>query len=145
MAFETMVTSNAESTIVDSLKILKTLIANATTKGQLAGQDNFRTVRLENAKIKAAVADIVGAMDVLLECGFQLTQEEDDGAAFASREKVSWSIRSVRPYRVGLSPFCVKSNNMFITHHCKYISITHRGPNIGPIPSSSFLDGLELK
>jgi PUB domain len=97
MAFETMVTSSnnaEESMIVDSLKILKTLIANATTKGQLAGQDKFRTVRLENAKIKAAVVDIVGAMDVLLECGFQLTHEDDDAAddgavaAVASHESI---------------------------------------------------------
>jgi hypothetical protein len=79
LAFETMVTSNTgddQKAVVDSLKILKTLLANATGKGQQPGQDKFRTVRLENVKIKAAVSNVVGAMDVLLECGFQLTQDE---------------------------------------------------------------------
>jgi hypothetical protein len=78
LAFETMVTSNTgddQKAVVDSLKILKTLLANATGKGQQPGQEKFRTVRLENAKIKAAVSNVIGAMDVLLECGFQLTQD----------------------------------------------------------------------
>lgn len=79
LAFETMITSSNHQDskiLVESLKILKTLIANATTKGQIIGNDKFRTVRLENAKIKAAVTNVVGAMDVLLDCGFQLTHDD---------------------------------------------------------------------
>lgn len=62
-----------------SLTIMKKLLTNATTKGQTPGEDaaKFRKVRLANAKIKAAIVDVEGAIELMLACGFSL--EEQDG------------------------------------------------------------------
>lgn len=87
-AFETTVTSSVDhAAVVNSVGILRKLIVNATTKGQqtTAGGNSddeaeaakFRKVRLGNPKIRAAVTDMAGAVDVLLAVGFQLHADGD--------------------------------------------------------------------
>ena len=63
----------------NSLTIIRKLIVNATTKGQQEGEEGakFRKVRLANAKIKAAIVDVSGAIDVMLAIGFSLEETED--------------------------------------------------------------------
>lgn len=66
------------------MKISKTLITNATTKGQKSGGDEeaaakFRRVRLANAKIKAAIVDVPGNVELMLSVGFQLFPDEETG------------------------------------------------------------------
>jgi len=63
----------------NSLTIMGKLIVNATTKGQQPGEDGakFRKVRLANAKIKAAIVDVSGAIDVMLAVGFSLEETEE--------------------------------------------------------------------
>jgi PUB domain len=82
-AFETTVTSCTDHAVaVQSIAILRKLIVNATTKGQnTQDQDEatkFRKIRLANPKIRAAVTDMAGALDVLLSVGFQLHSENDE-------------------------------------------------------------------
>ena len=80
-AFETCVTSNDGSAVQSSFSILRKLIVNATTKGQQddeSAAQKFRKVRLANAKIKAAVVDIEGALDLMMSVGFQLGEEEGE-------------------------------------------------------------------
>ena len=79
-AFEVAVTSNDHAAVVSSFSILRKLLVNATTKGQKNEDDDaakFRRVRLSNAKIKAAVVDTEGCLDILLSAGFRLCAEED--------------------------------------------------------------------
>ena len=80
----TMHASDSQATI-QSLTIMKKLIANATTKGQ-SGPDEtsakFRRVRLSNPKIRAAVADVHGALDLMMSVGFVLSENEDDGETY---------------------------------------------------------------
>lgn len=82
-AFETTVTSSADhAAVVSSFIILRKLIVNATTKGQNTTGDNndaekFRKVRLSNPKIKAAIVDLEGALDIMMSVGFELTEMED--------------------------------------------------------------------
>jgi hypothetical protein len=81
-AYTVLVTTNEEAVVKMSIGIMHTLIVNATTKGQDTTDDaaKFRKVRLSNAKIKAAITEIHGALDVMLSVGFQLM--EDDGESF---------------------------------------------------------------
>ena len=74
-AWETTVTSNDHETVVSSLSILVKLLTNATTKTE----EKFRKVRLGNAKIRAAVVDVEGALDLMLSCGFQLHEDAESG------------------------------------------------------------------
>ena len=62
----------------NGLKIARKLTTNATTKGQAAGADSekFRRVRLANPKIKAAVVDVPGNLDLMLAVGFVLVPDE---------------------------------------------------------------------
>lgn len=79
-ALEVLVTTCADAS--GALSTLHKLVLNATTKGQqLDNPDSgkFRRVRLANPKIAAAVVDPPGALDLMLACGFVLT-ETDDGA-----------------------------------------------------------------
>jgi hypothetical protein len=82
-AFEECVTTSEHSVVVSSFGILRKLLANATTKGQVAGADSdkFRKVRLSNAKIRAAITDVHGALDIMMACGFLLLAE-DDGESY---------------------------------------------------------------
>lgn len=79
-AFETLVTAHDSSTVKSSIGIIRKLIANATTKGQAEGDDSakFRRVRLANAKIKAAIVDVDGGVDIMLAVGFQLLEEDGE-------------------------------------------------------------------
>jgi hypothetical protein len=65
-----------------AVSILSKLIVNATTKGQDVHHEEtaakFRKVRLANPKIKAAVVDVSGALDLMMAVGFQLMTMEED-------------------------------------------------------------------
>jgi PUB domain len=82
-AFEATVTSTPDhATVVNSISTMRKLIVNATTKGQQIGNDEeaskYRKIRFTtNAKIRAAVTDMPGALDLLLSVGF-LFQEEGE-------------------------------------------------------------------
>jgi hypothetical protein len=82
LAYETVVTTNEHAVVVNSFAILRKLCVNATTKGQNttdeAASAKFRRVRLGNAKIKAVVVDVEGALDLMLCVGFQLAEEEGE-------------------------------------------------------------------
>merc|ERR1712070_85018 len=79
-AYETAVTMNEHEKVVASFSILRKLLVNATTKGQQPGEDSakFRRVRLANAKIKAAIVDTEGAIDIMLSAGFHLAEEDGE-------------------------------------------------------------------
>ena len=76
-AYAMLVTTNEEAVVKKSIGIMHTLIVNATTKGQDTADDaaKFRKVRLSNAKIKAAITEVHGALDIMLSVGFQLIEE----------------------------------------------------------------------
>ena len=80
---KTVSTNSAESVKV-CFGILRKLLANATTKGQCTDDPEaaakFRRVRLSNAKIKAAIVDVDGAVEMMLAAGFQLV--DDGGESF---------------------------------------------------------------
>lgn len=80
-AYELVITSNDHATVVSSFSILRKLIRNATTKGQ--GEDEtdaekFRKVRLGNSKIKEAIVEVEGALDMMMAVGFQLVEKEGE-------------------------------------------------------------------
>jgi hypothetical protein len=81
-SFESVVTSNENAAAISSVGIMRKLIVNATTKGQNHDDEvlaaKFRRVRLANAKIKAAIVDVEGALDVMLSAGFQLVEEDGE-------------------------------------------------------------------
>ena len=97
-AYELTVTSNDHAAVASSFAILRKLCINATTKGQQddeissSNPDNnnnnnnnnsdatnkFRRVRLANAKIKAAVVDVEGALDLMMAVGFSLVEDEGE-------------------------------------------------------------------
>jgi len=84
-AYTTMVTSNSNEAVIKAFGIIRTLVKNATTKGQQQENDSeesdaakFRRVRLANAKIKAAVVDVSGALELLMSFGFQLVEEDGE-------------------------------------------------------------------
>lgn len=72
-AFETLVTANNDhAAVVSSISIMRKLLSNAITKDDA----KFRRVRLGNPKIKAAIVDLEGAIDLMLVSGFHLTEDE---------------------------------------------------------------------
>lgn len=73
-SFERLVTSNPESVVKSSLNICQKLLVNATTKSG----EKFRRVRLANEKIKSAVVDVEGALELLMSTGFELSTEVDN-------------------------------------------------------------------
>ena len=77
-ALTILVSTPDQAAAKNSLTIMRKLIVNATTKGQEEGDDGakFRKVRLANAKIKAAIVDVSGAIDVMLAVGFSLEETE---------------------------------------------------------------------
>lgn len=81
-AYTLLVTTNDETSVKSSITIMCKLIVNATTKGQDSTEDSakFRKVRLSNAKIKAAITDVNGGLDLMQAVGFQLA--EDEGETF---------------------------------------------------------------
>lgn len=105
-AFETCVTSNDNESVKSSFGILRKLIVNATTKGQQADEataQKFRKVRLANAKIKAAVVDVEGALDLMMSVGFQLTEEEGESvltfpSGFSGEDWLPKALRMMETY-----------------------------------------------
>ena len=85
-AFSTLVTSNFDNAaVLKSLGIMRKLIKNAVTKGQTgddATSSKFRRVRLSNPKIKEAITDKSGALDILLSVGFVLSENDEDGETY---------------------------------------------------------------
>ena len=85
-AFQTLVTSNAEhSAVLKSLKVMRTLITNAITKGQQGDDETsskFRRVRLSNPKIKDAITDMSGALELMMCVGFILSENEEDSETY---------------------------------------------------------------
>ena len=63
---------------------MRKLIANATTKGQLDGEDavKFRRIRLSNPKIKQVITDVQGALELMMAVGFVLSENEEDGETY---------------------------------------------------------------
>jgi hypothetical protein len=86
-AFATLVsasstTTSTSSSIVNTCSIIQKLVLNATTKGQNTSNPEeaakFRKVRLANPKIRAALVDVPGAMDIMLLAGFQLGEQQGE-------------------------------------------------------------------
>ena len=85
-AFSVLVTSNPDNdAVLSSLKVMRTLISNAITKGQQGDEETsskFRRVRLSNQKIKEAIADVQGALELMLCVGFVLSENDIDGETY---------------------------------------------------------------
>ena len=81
-AYTVAVSSNSKDTIKASFGIMRKLLTNATTKGQktddLEAAAKFRRVRLANPKIKAAIVDLTGGVEMMLSAGFQLIDEDGE-------------------------------------------------------------------
>lgn len=81
-ALVTIISCQDKDAARTGLKIARTLIVNATTKGQqqqfaATGEDaKFRKVRLANKKIKKAIVDVPGNIQLMMSVGFQLIQED---------------------------------------------------------------------
>ena len=91
-AFETLVTANDQASAFNSLSIMKKLIVNATTKGQGTTDDaaKFRKVRLGNPKIKAAIVDVEGAVDLMMSTGFQIAEQDGESVLQYTGTAPSW-------------------------------------------------------
>lgn len=87
-AFITLVTTSQTKDAVNSLTIIRKLIINATTKGQAESSNDtesaakFRRVRLSNPKISETITHRNGAIDVMMACGFVLSDNELDGEVY---------------------------------------------------------------
>jgi len=85
-AFSTLVTSNSDNAaVLKSLGIMRKLIKNAVTKGQTgddATSSKFRRVRLSNPKIKEAITDQSGALELMFSVGFVISENEEDGETY---------------------------------------------------------------
>jgi hypothetical protein len=85
-AFSTLVTSNADhAAVLNSSSIMRKLINNAITKGQQGDEEassKFRRVRLSNPKIKEAITDVQGALELMLCVGFVLSENDEDGETY---------------------------------------------------------------
>lgn len=101
-AFTLLITTNLDrQQISQSLVIMRKIIINATTKGQQGEEElssKFRKVRLSNPKIKVAITDMVGGIEVMMATGFQL--HELDGETHlvypSSNNEPSWIPRALR-------------------------------------------------
>jgi len=84
--FSTLVTSNSDNAaVLKSLGIMRKLIKNAVTKGQTgddATSSKFRRVRLSNPKIKEAITDKSGGLELMLSVGFVLSENDEDGETY---------------------------------------------------------------
>ncbi len=85
-SFSTLVTSNSDNAaVLKSLSIMRKLINNAVTKGQKGSDETsskFRRVRLSNPKIKEAITDIQGALELMMSVGFVLSENDEDGETY---------------------------------------------------------------
>jgi PUB domain len=81
--YTAIITTNSHEDVVNSFGIMRTIVKNATTKGQDTSNGDeaaakFRRVRLSNAKIKAAIVDLNGGLDLMMAFGFQLVEEDSE-------------------------------------------------------------------
>ena len=85
-AFSTLVTSSSDqAAVLKSISIMRKVINNAVTKGYEGKGDEcskFRRVRLSNPKIKAAISDMPGGLEVMMSTGFQLSENDEDGETY---------------------------------------------------------------
>merc|ERR1712032_1743790 len=85
-AFSTFVTSSADhSAVLKSIGIMRRVINNAVTKGQQGSDEassKFRRVRLSNPKIKEAISDMPGGLEVMMSTGFLLSENDEDGETY---------------------------------------------------------------
>jgi hypothetical protein len=85
-AFSILVTSNADhAAVLNSSSIMRKLINNAITKGQQGDEEassKFRRVRLSNPKIKEAITDVQGALELMLCVGFVLSENIEDSETY---------------------------------------------------------------
>mmetsp|Transcript_40405 Transcript_40405/g.59369 ORF Transcript_40405/g.59369 Transcript_40405/m.59369 type:complete len:417 (+) Transcript_40405:76-1326(+) len=85
-AFVVVTTSNTTSDVKSSISIMRKLMNNAITKGQDNANpekaEKFRKVRLSNPKIKAAIVDTTGALDLMMSAGFSLVESSDEGETY---------------------------------------------------------------
>lgn len=85
-AFSILATSNADhAAVLNSSSIMRKLINNAITKGQQGDEEassKFRRVRLSNPKIKEAITDVQGALELMLCVGFILSENDEDGETY---------------------------------------------------------------
>eukprot|EP00980_Cylindrotheca_fusiformis_P004720 scaffold1004_cov105-Cylindrotheca_fusiformis.AAC.3 len=87
-AFATVLSDADKDKVRSSLTIMTKLLINATTKQDEA---KFRKVRLANAKIKSAIVDMEGAIDLMMSCGFVL-QEQDGESVLIYPEKEVYKV-----------------------------------------------------
>ncbi|KAL7486782.1 hypothetical protein ACHAW6_012383 [Cyclotella cf. meneghiniana] len=118
-AFSVLVTSCPDGGAVRrSLATMRKLIYNAVTKGQRGLKDDkeeetaakFRRVRLSNPKIKEAVTDMHGALEVMMAVGFVLSENEADGETYLvfppGEEVADWievALRQMEEYELALN------------------------------------------
>lgn len=85
-ALSAVVTSNSDhAAVLKSLSIMRKLINNAVTKGQQGNDETsskFRRVRLSNPKIKEAIPDVQGALELMMSVGFVLSENDEDGETY---------------------------------------------------------------
>lgn len=85
-AFSILVTSNADNyAVIKSLGIMRKLLNNAITKGQQGNNETsakFRRVRLSNPKIKEAIADVQGGLELMMSVGFVLSENDEDSETY---------------------------------------------------------------
>lgn len=85
-AFSILVTSSSDhAAVLKSLSIMRKLINNAITKGQQGNDETsskFRRVRLTNPKIKEAITDMQGALELMMSTGFLLSENDEDGETY---------------------------------------------------------------
>lgn len=100
-AFEMVTSAGTDRhAIASSLSVMQKVIVNATTKGQTDGDDaaKYRKVRLSNPKIKAAVTDTHGSIELMISTGFALS--EIDGETYlvypTSATSKPWLSRAMR-------------------------------------------------
>lgn len=77
----------------DSLQILEKLTYNTAVQPKEA---KFRKVKLQNPKIKASIADVDAALDVLRLLGWQHSEDEADGEVLILPEKTHLTMQQVR-------------------------------------------------
>ena len=85
-AFSVVVTANTDhAAVLKSLGIMRKLITNAVTKGQQGDDETsskFRRVRLSNPKIKEAITDQQGGLELMMSVGFVLSEHDSDGETY---------------------------------------------------------------
>ena len=78
-AFEAVVCHTSDDRrSIQSLTIMRKIIVNATTKEG----EKFRRVRLSNPKIKSAIVDTHGSLDLMMSVGFILNENGEDGETY---------------------------------------------------------------